>query len=79
MTHVGFTSKSGPLSFLFRERWEALAVIYNKKKRPIVLVQRFVFIRMLPSLLYPVHTRVAFWPVRGTQILMAQCFCRRKS
>lgn len=81
VTHVGFTSKSGPSSFPFQfsERWAALAVIYNKKERPIILVERFVFIRMLPCLLYSVHTPVAFWPVWGTQILMAQPSCRRKS
>lgn len=34
VTHAGFTSLSGPSSFpfLFRERWAALAVIYNKRE-----------------------------------------------
>lgn len=62
VTHAGFTSESSPSSFpfLFRERWAALAVIYNKRERPIILVQRFVFIRMLSCPLYPVYMSVAF-------------------
>lgn len=80
VTHTGFTSETSPSSFpfLFRERWAALAVIYNKRERSIILVQRFVFIRMLSCLLYPVYMPVAFWPVRWTQILMAHS-CTRKA